>query len=196
MASDRWEGMTEINQQLLNLVAAQRATTPSAGRSNVGGWHSDLNFLDTDSDCVRSLVARLHDFTEKVMQQFANPSAPVGEFSLEGWANVLDPGGYNSVHSHPNAEWSGVYYVTGNRAKDAQQPPGDSSGKYTGKLELMDPRTGAALTYAEGSTLYGRFLIDPVPGQVVLFPGWLPHQVHPYQGAEARTSIAFNTLRR
>ncbi len=157
----------------------------------MGGWHSDLNFLETDSDCVRELASRLHDFVSKVVLQFANASAPACELSLEGWVNVLDGGCYNSVHSHPNAEWSGVYYVTGNRA--ASEP---AANEFAGKLELMDPRTGAALAYAEGSNLYGRFLIDPVPGQVVVFPGWLPHQVHPYRGTDARVSIAFNALRR
>ena len=78
----------------------------------------------------------------------------------------------------------GVYFVTGN-------PPVDGH-PFSGKLELVDPRPGASLSYSERTRLYGRFLVNPQPGQLVVFPGWLQHQVHPYFGPAERISIAFN----
>ena len=111
-----------------------------------------------------------------LVKQFSRPDseAPGRDLRLEGWANVLRHGQYNSVHCHPNAQWSLVYYVTGNDAP--QDRP------FSGRLELLDPRPGASLTYEDDSALYGRLLFNPRPGQVIAFPAWLQHQVHPHFG--------------
>jgi hypothetical protein len=34
--------------------------------------------------------------------------------------------------------------------------------------------------------------IEPVPGQLVLFPSWLAHQAMPYDGDKERIIISFN----
>lgn len=106
-------------------------------------------------------------------------------FAMAGWANVLRNSQYNSLHRHPNAFRSGVYYVNGNASAEPKHP-------FSGKLELIDPRSGASLNYMEGTNLYGRCLVNPSPGQMVVFPGWMQHQVHPYFGPGERISIAFN----
>jgi hypothetical protein len=35
-------------------------------------------------------------------------------------------------------------------------------------------------------------LVDPLPGLMVMFPGWLKHMVHPFFGSGERISISFN----
>jgi hypothetical protein len=40
--------------------------------------------------------------------------------------------------------------------------------------------------------LDGRYLIDPAPGLMIVFPSWLKHMVHPYYGTGERISVAFN----
>ena len=187
MATERWEDCAALNGELLSYIDRLRAAEDNLGRSTVNGWHSRVSLLDDAEPAIQTLGERLRRFAAGILQNFATGAFDATAMRLEGWANVLDGGGYNSPHSHPNAEWSGVYYVTGNPRN------GDGTG-FDGKLELFDPRPGAALHYREGSNLYGRFLLDPHPGQVVLFPGWVQHQVHPYRGTEPRVSIAFNVL--
>jgi len=90
------------------------------------------------------------------------------------------------VHNHPNCVWSGVYYV------GAGEPEGNNAEN--GKLELLDPRIGANMMYIKGTVLETRYLIDPLPGLMVMFPSWLSHMVHPFFGKGERISIAFNIV--
>ena len=34
--------------------------------------------------------------------------------------------------------------------------------------------------------------IEPIPGQLVIFPSWLPHQAMPYAGDQDRIIVSFN----
>jgi hypothetical protein len=34
--------------------------------------------------------------------------------------------------------------------------------------------------------------IEPLPGQLVVFPSWLPHQAMPYHGTADRVIVSFN----
>ena len=34
--------------------------------------------------------------------------------------------------------------------------------------------------------------VEPIPGQLVLFPSWLAHQALPYDGEKERVIISFN----
>ena len=182
----RWRDTDEFNAALRSLVLELERSEPGVERSNIGGWHSGLDFLDRDDRCVADLRHRLRAFVSDLNAAVFEKDAgrQPGDFSLQGWANVLRRGGYNGPHSHPNAFWSGVYYVTGNETLDGHP--------FSGKLELVDPRPGASLSHAEQTRLYGRFLLSPVAGQMILFPSWLQHWVHPYHGDGTRISIAFN----
>ena len=182
-----WEDAEGLNHELAQHILALTDEGEGLTRSNVGGWHSALDFLEHDRACVSMLKDRLQQTVAAVMEQVATDGrAP--DFRLEAWANVLPTGGYHSLHCHPNAAWSGVYYVSGNPM------PADGDHAFSGKLELIDPRPGASLSYSEGTRLYGRFLVNPQAGQLVLFPGWLQHQVHPYLGPDKRITVAFNAL--
>ena len=190
VANLRLDEMLAVNPQLEALILEAAATEPGMIKSNVGGWHSALDFTGWQQPPVRQLFARIEQLLRDLTQAILRPGVRIEDVDLDvvAWANVLRFGEYNSLHSHPNAFWSGVYYVTGNEPVDSRP--------FSGRLELIDPRPGAGLTYAELTNLYGRFLINPQPAQVVIFPAWLQHQVHPYFGEGPRVSIAFNaTLR-
>lgn len=183
-----WADAGDLNAELQARILQLEKQQPGVVKSNVGGWHSGLDFLDAEAGCVRRLRQRLVQAVTALGRQTLRPEAAASatQFRLEGWANVLRRGQYNSLHCHPNAFWSGVYYVNGNDAVDGQP--------FSGRLELIDPRPGASLCYAENTQLYGRFLLNPAAGQMLIFPAWLQHQVHPYCGDDVRISIAFNAI--
>ncbi|MEZ5582774.1 MAG: TIGR02466 family protein [Candidatus Competibacteraceae bacterium] len=185
----RFPDVDAPNETLRAFILQREQSDAGISRSNVGGWHSSTDFFEWDSGCVRELGDRLRAYLQALCRTVArNPDDPASNmFRLEGWANVLRHGQYNSLHSHPNAFWSGVYYVNGNPKPEDEHP-------FSGKLELIDPRPGASLNYSDHTNLYGRFLVNPVPGQMVVFPGWLQHQVHPYFGPGERITIAFNVI--
>jgi uncharacterized protein (TIGR02466 family) len=67
-----------------------------------------------------------------------------------------------------------------------------SSAGEIGRLELIDPRAGAHMLQLERNAFEGRYLVEPMPGLMVMFPSWLKHMVHPFHGSGERISISFN----
>ena len=108
------------------------------------------------------------------------------EYIAEGWANVNRNGDYNSAHHHANDQWAIVYYVA-----CGEREPGRAMN---GKLELRDPRPATPFVRATfpGFTFGQGILIEPEPGLLVGFPGWLEHFVHPFFGRGERISLAIN----
>ena len=105
----------------------------------------------------------------------------------EVWANVLQTGGSQTLHNHANCFASGVLYLT----------PSDSSActvfaRSLGGSEFIFRNTNSA----SGS---GPFCADkwvapqPQPGDLILFPSYLLHEVPVTQGAE-RVTLAFNAV--
>lgn len=106
------------------------------------------------------------------------------------WYHLTRHGGYTSKHNHPMASWSGVYCVD----------PGDTmpDRANNGALRFLDTRGSAGMyldpansqlqaPYALGELAY--FL---TPGQLLLFPSYLMHEVAPYYGQRERITVAFN----
>ena len=180
-----WPGSEALNQQLRVLILAAELASPGVARSNVGGWHSDQQFLDRRDPCVQALLRRIRLMTQELTRAFM-PPRPYS-FAVVGWANILRAGDYNAVHTHPNAMWSGVYYVTGN-----PEPPGTEPAGVRGRIELYDPRPGAAASYTLDNDLQRNFTYNPRAGAMLVFPSWVPHFVHAHRGSEPRISVAFN----
>ena len=181
-----WPDSERLNAELAAYIETSRRAGPGDVRSNVGGWHSSSHFLDAAEPSVRALVARIRALARGLAEAFFEPDehGDLPARRLSGWANVLPRGGYHIPHVHPAAFWSGVYYVNGNESVEGHP--------MSGKLELLDPRMGGGLTAPVPTPLYGRLLFDPVPGQMIVFPSWLQHFVHPYFGRSERITVAFN----
>lgn len=189
VATYAWPDSDELNAELQAFVLQQEQASAGITRSNVGSWHSEPDLFSIDQDCIRTLAQRIQQMTAAMSRAvMVNPDASTQRinYQLDGWANVTRHGGYNTVHNHPNCLWSGVYYV-------ASGEPGGGPVQ-NGRLELLDPRAGINMIYVKGTIMEGRYLIEPIPGLMVMFPSWLSHFVHPFFGKGARISIAFNIV--
>lgn len=184
-----WPDSKALNADLAALVRDAAREDGGVSRSNVGGWHSGPDFLLRQEEPLQRLRGRVQRMTGEMTRAIMKPERY--RFHVEGWANLLSAGQYNSLHVHPNSTWSGVYYVTGN---PPPEPGGPGEAAFSGKLELVDPRPGAAATYTVENAMQRRHLVNPGAGAMVVFPSWLQHQVHPYFGPGERISIAFNVL--
>jgi hypothetical protein len=51
---------------------------------------------------------------------------------------------------------------------------------------------GAAMDFGNAYLQNAHLDIDPVPGQLVIFPSWLAHQAMPYHGQLDRVIVSFN----
>ncbi|MGF1455089.1 MAG: 2OG-Fe(II) oxygenase family protein [Alphaproteobacteria bacterium] len=186
-----WPDSDTLNTALTELILAEEKQSKGVVKSNVGGWHSGLDFLHRDEPPLRRLLARVRSMTHALIPETMSRPQGAGRLQLgvEGWANILRAGEYNTIHNHPNSTWSGVYYVTGN-----QPSLSGRTQPFAGKLEFVDPRPGASIGYVDNSKLYGRCMVEPQAGRMVMFPSWLQHFVHPCAGAGERISIAFNVM--
>lgn len=179
----------EVNQMLLSQILDRETHYPSRDYANQGGWHSAGDLLDWPGDSIANLrkwitesLSCMVQATYQLPEVQGRSSVPRGGFRISAWANVSRPGSYHRMHNHPGSAWSGVYYVSA-------EP---NAATLSGVLELYDPRSFAEMTEVPGSPYGQRVLIRPLPGLMVLFPGWLYHFVHPLAGNAVRVSIAFN----
>lgn len=128
------------------------------------------------------LVGRLNGYDEGEMAALT--------FYYDSWFHVTRSGGYQSIHYHPRASWSGIYAVQAGNAVEGRPE--------SGQVKFYDPR-GAVFMHVDpgNERLDPRYTATPVylthrPGQLVIFPSWLMHEVLPYVGRCERIVVAFN----
>ena len=185
ISSYLWPDSETLNADLKRVILEKEAASEGISRSNVGGWHSEPDLFLWNEGCTEILKDRVGSFAADLTRMVTASDTPRKiNFHMDCWANVSRRGHYNNVHDHPGAMWSGVYYVSGG------EPDNDI---YTnGKLEFLDPRVGINMLNLEQGLFSGRYLVDPLPGLMVMFPSWLKHMVHPFSGEGERISISFN----
>ena len=180
-----WDDCAEVNAGLKNMILERAPAEALTHRSNVGGWHSEQDVLKWGGPHIAQLVEWIKMGINAVTQATNGiQEAASGEFFIVAWANVLRQGGYNQVHDHNSYAWSGVYYVD-----IGDELPGDD---FAGRIEFIDPRVGVGSPKVPGDPFKQRMRFQPEAGQMLMFPGWLRHYVHPYKGEAPRISIAFN----
>ena len=171
--------MLPLNDALRAIILKNERKDAGIRASNIGGWHSQPDFLDWDLPEIASLAEEFisagREFTSTLIPPDAEGDLEV-TFQGGSWANVLREGGYNKIHNHPGALWSGCYYVS--LGQPAREPA------YSGWIEFQDPRPG--------NIHGGKERVEPKEGMLLLFPGWLNHYVNPVCGQDERISIAFN----
>ena len=184
----QWPDSDDLNRELAELVMAEEAGDDKGRgiRSNAGGWQSRGNLLMRPERCIVELKQRVETTVFEVLGAIVRQDGSKRTFQLlfDSWANVCRSGNYNVVHTHPNAMWSLVYYVS------AGEP--DPTVPYSGNLELLDPRESANYIQVPNTILDARMFIENRPGRLVLFPSWVKHMVHPFVGSGVRISIAIN----
>jgi hypothetical protein len=101
--------------------------------------------------------------------------------TLTPWALLFRGPGHQVAHHHPGCWLTGVYYVSARR-DSAQSGP-----KHPGAI-----RIGILPESAGIEPPWPVMEVEPVPGTLLLFPAFVPHEtVPPGEGAE-RISVAFD----
>ncbi len=180
------KNVSAVNEGLRRAILVAEKREEGVQVSNIGGWQSAPTLLDWPVPEITTLKGWID---EAVVRMTSLPaSAPITvEYTAYGWANVNRNGDYNRLHNHGEDHWAVVYYVG-----CGEPEPGH---RMNGKFELRDPRPGASAA-ADGKypgfTFGKAIMIDPQPGMLLAFPGWLDHAVHPFFGKGERISIATN----
>src|SRR6266550_4149885 len=100
-----------MNLELQALILAEEAKYSSLGRSNIGGWHSRTDFLNSPEPAVAALTTWITWAVRRMIDATAGPGSFQGTLSVSAWATICRAGAYHAPHSHPDSAWSGVYYV-------------------------------------------------------------------------------------
>ena len=169
------------NHQLAQDIVNWSNQDKGVNKTNYKGWHSTTDMANKPEYqlLVNELFKMQQDIYEK---EHLDRQPKLGNM----WANINPPEGMNQPHIHPNALFSGVYYV--------------KSNPQAGRLKIYDPRPGVQIVMPvrkEGKPpkhLWRDANLDPFPGRIIMFPAWLWHSVEPNQSNDLRISVSFNFI--
>ena len=148
-------------------------------KTNYKGWHSTTDMAKKPE--YSALITELFRMQKEI---YDNEHLDRNAFLGNMWANINPPGSMNQPHVHPNALFSGVYYV--------------KSQPQSGRLKIYDPRPGIQTIMPvrksgnPGKDLWREAHLEPIVGRIIMFPAWLWHSVEENQSNDVRISVSFN----
>ena len=150
-------------------------------KTNYKGWHSTTD-MHTKPE-YQQLITELMRMQKEIYDNENLARKPIlGNM----WANINPPGSMNMPHVHPNALFSGVYYV--------------KSQPNCGRLKIIDSRPGVQYNMPvrkpgnPGKDMWRDVNIEPVTGRIIMFPAWLWHGVEENKSNDIRISVSFNFI--
>lgn len=189
----------KLNEQIKSLLLSREAQGGRYANPNPslqqqpGVFESDFELFSWPEACIQQLrtfcwstlgrtIQELNEYSPQEMQRL--------QIFSHTWFHVTRNGGFTILHTHPMASWSGVYCVT----------PGESPADRpdSGVLRFHNPHHYSNYFMDAGNLRlkspyhHGTWNLRLQPGQLVLFPSWLQHEVMPFYGNDERITIAFN----
>jgi hypothetical protein len=151
--------------------------------------------IDEGQRLIQFLIESLKETVTLANQAAWGPMRRSMRIMLEGmWFQCSRAGAFHDIHTHGNCSWSGVYIVQIDEPASRQTHP--TYGLGNGVTRFVGPpfgQLGGAHVDLGNAYLQPPHIdIAPIPGQLIVFPAWLPHQALPYDGALERIIISFN----
>ena len=142
------------------------------------------NIWDKDCYSMNTLKETIFKCLDLAVKPYFPSFHPYNPQLIDGWGHRTKPGENLLLHAHPHVILVATYYA---------KVPKDS-----GDLLLVDPRGTINWDWVSDSkhprTLNGVVYkrIEPTPGKLVIFPGYLAHMVDTNHSKEDRVSVAAN----
>ena len=173
----------EEKESLLKALKQYKEQTPTkeAPRSNIAGYQSPSTVQQLEE--IRPVFEYICQMAYKASADLDFIDCDVAV--TEAWINVNDSRQcMNSEHIHGEV-FSGVFYL--------QAPEG------SGKLSIVNPGInrmwkGCQLVSQKNQFTGESIRIEPVEGNIILFPSYLPHSVETNDHDEERISLSFNII--
>lgn len=181
----------DLNKRLHDflLELEKQEANKVVGTSNLGGFHSNTQLLSSKDDAIAELrqmiTQAIFAYMVPLVENECAAPPKDAELRLWGWALVMREGDYNHQHMHPDANISGVYYITTPKIMRKS-----TTGQPHGCISFVDPRPRADAMRLPNQ--HSAHAINPEPGDMVLFPSYYEHSVSPFKGPGVRICIAFN----
>ncbi|HAA92420.1 MAG: hypothetical protein CMM48_07140 [Rhodospirillaceae bacterium] len=175
-----------INPRLKEIVLEHETIRAQNVGSNIGGWQSDHDLMQWPEPEMQVFQQHLGQALQEMTSATVDDFPPEMDIIVTGWANTARNGTYTRAHSHDGSLWSAIYYVAAE--------PAPESHPHSGLLSFVDPRSGSRSAPKMQPPFGYRMDIQPEEGLLVVFPGYLLHEVHPYFGEDVRISLSANAL--
>jgi len=177
------EDFKSLNKELSEYIyKLQAEDNDGIEKSNKGGWHSS-NFELTVKSSVQNRFAII--VQKYILKVFHNNGWKTENKNIRikaMWAIINKKDDFNVIHSHPNCLLSAAYYV--------------KAPKDCGRFQIENPNsikkhiTPEIVNKNEHNVLMAGIEINE--GDLIIFPGYLPHKVARNQSNEDRIVISFN----
>lgn len=180
-------GADAANPLLAGIIAERDAAVADMTADYLGG---DLLALD------HPVIGWLRTCFQRAVVDFARRAGVDYEldFTLQAWANVNRLGDYHNLHNHPHAWLSGTYYV--HVPEEGTRLPGRSD-RTPNAISFFDPRPQANMLAIRGDgQVDPEHRVQPKAGELMVWPAFLHHLVHPNLSEEPRISVSFNAVLR
>jgi uncharacterized protein (TIGR02466 family) len=156
-------------------------------------FESRFNLFRWPDPCVQELRRFVLDSIAQTVLQVTTLRAQdlaALRFQNHTWFHITRHAGSFVAHNHPLASWSAVYCVRA--GEDLAEHP------QSGLLRFFDPRQGAdAYLDPANARLHPPYALASLelrltPGQLIIFPSYLFHEVTPFYGRDTRITVATN----
>ncbi len=147
------------------------------------------------TDLVRFLIDGVSRTVAHANQAQWGAQHPAFQIALRGlWCQMSNRAAHHDVHTHGNCSWSGVYclQVDPSPRRESHAVFGARNGVTRFYGPYANLLAGAHNDFGNAYLQNNVWDIDPIPGQLVVFPSWLAHQAMPYEGEQDRIILSFN----
>ena len=130
--------------------------------------------MQNDKDTWKDLLKKINEFLKEVWtseQYVENSTLEIQNM----WANINYRYAYNRYHEHSNCLWAGIYYV---------------QAEGTGNLMFYNP-ANTLQQCNPNSPFIRKTGIIPKDGMLILWPGWVPHEVEENKSNQQRINLAW-----
>ena len=170
-------GSDEQRTYLIKEAFLRKQNTPSINNTNDGCWRGIFKYSDIDW-----LIQEVESSAKYLVSYYLekDPSYKIRlkqkTNSIDYWTNINDPGSLNRLHSHKDVDYVGLYFL-------------QSGG--TGDLIFHNP-ANLLTDCSDNSPFISRMIYKPKDGDLLIWPGWVPHEVEVNNSNKHRINIAFN----
>jgi len=179
----RFEKFRTFNEELSNYIyKLYEEDSKGVDRSNRGGWHSKTFELNDKNSIQLKFALELQKYILKTFQALGWKSENQNIRVKEMWAIINKKDNFNVVHTHPNSLLSAAYYVKAPKNCGKFQVESLNIAKRHLSPEInMKNELNAQVAGLEINE-----------GDLLIFPGYLPHKVAKNESDEDRIVISFN----
>ena len=179
----KFENYEDFNKDLKAYIyELQKESSLGQIKSNRGGWHSK-NFRLTDKNSIQfKFGIELQKYILRTFQTLGWKTENKNISINSMWAIINKKNDFNVIHTHPNSYLSAAYYV--------------SAPKNCGKFQIENLNIAKRHSYPEilkNNELNAQVAgIEVEEGDLLIFPGYLPHKVAMNESDEDRIVVSFN----